>query len=243
MNPYADVALVLLVAVLWPLWENAREWPRFLRDVQGADPGRVRVAAYRHAVVNQWALCALTVFVWLWQGRAFTALPLFSPVPWRVAAGAVLVAAIIALAIAQSRSVRKSADARAALRKQIGGLEPMLPRSPAELAGFRVLSVTAGVCEEWLFRGVLTVVFTGWFGLPVAVALTALAFGLAHAYQGPVGIAKTAVVGLVMSGIVILTGSLVPAMIVHAVVDLGSGAATYAVLSRGDEPAEAAATG
>jgi membrane protease YdiL (CAAX protease family) len=218
------------------LWENAREWPRFLRDVQGPDPGRVRVAAFWRATVNQWALFSLTVFAWSWQGRAFTTLPLYSPEPWRAAVGALLATGAVAIAILQVRAVRSSAEARAALRGHLAGLDAMLPRTRAELAGFRVLSVTAGVCEEWLFRGVLIVLLAGWFGLPVAVALSALAFGLAHAYQGPAGIARSAIVGLAMSGVVLLSGSLVPAMIAHAAIDLGSGAAACFVATTNEGP-------
>lgn len=240
MNFYADVILVAVIAVLWPVWENAIAWPRFLRELAAGDPPVVRQRGYRQTVAIQWTLCAITVLVWLVQGRALASLPLYSPVPWRVWLGAAIAIAVVVLMALQVRTVRANADARATLRRQIGSLAPILPQSLAELAWFRVVSVTAGVCEEWLFRGVLTTVLAGWFGLPVAVGLSSVAFGFAHAYQGPAGIVKTGLVGLVMSGIVLATGSLVPAMIVHAAIDLGSGAATYIALTTRDEPPAAA---
>jgi membrane protease YdiL (CAAX protease family) len=70
----------------------------------------------------------------------------------------------------------------------------------------------------------MTAVLAAWWGLPLAVLLTNVAFGLGHAYQGREGMLKTGLVGFVMSGIVLATGSLVPAMILHAIIDLGGGA-------------------
>jgi len=57
-------------------------------------------------------------------------------------------------------------------------------------------------------------------------------FGLGHAYQGPTGIVKTGVVGLVLGCIVLASGWLIPAMIIHAMIDSASGIAGYAVLGQ-----------
>jgi membrane protease YdiL (CAAX protease family) len=238
MHAYADAIVVALIAVIWPVWENAVNWPQFLSRVASRDPSMVRIDSYRYSVATQWGLCVLTVAVWAWQGHAWTALPLFSPVPWRIGVGVVVAAAVVALMLQQVATVRGFARARATVRRQIGDLEPFLPLTPRELAWFRVLSVTAGVCEEWLYRGVLTTLLAVWLGLPAAVALAGVAFGFAHAYQGWSGIARTAMVGLCMSGIVLLSGSLVPAMIVHAAIDLGSGQATHIAMTVVDEVAE-----
>jgi membrane protease YdiL (CAAX protease family) len=234
-----DLVVVASITVLWPVWENVIAWPRFVRDVSGGAAG-VRAAGYRHGIVTQWAISLFALAAWIWRDHPWGALPLWPAHPLRPVLGAAIALGAIVLMALQLASVRKSPAARAAVRRQIGDLDPLLPRRPAELPWFLALSVTAGICEEWLFRGVLTTLVAGWLGLPLAVAASCLAFGFAHAYQGRAGIAKTALVGLAFSLIVLASGSLLPAMIVHAAIDVGSGLATYVVLSEGPARGEAA---
>ena len=99
----------------------------------------------------------------------------------------------------------------------------MLPRTAGERRLFTVVGVTAGVCEEWLYRGFfLAVVAAVAGGLPdaVLVAVAAVAFGLAHAYQGPAGVVTTGVLGGVMAALYLSTGSLLLPVLLHAAIDL-----------------------
>ncbi|CAA9245719.1 MAG: CAAX amino terminal protease family protein [uncultured Blastococcus sp.] len=99
----------------------------------------------------------------------------------------------------------------------------VLPRTTGERRLFTVVGVTAGICEEWLYRGFfLAVVAAVAGGLPtgVLVVLAAVAFGLAHAYQGPAGVVTTGLLGGVMAAIYLQTGSLLLPVLLHAVIDL-----------------------
>ncbi len=61
----------------------------------------------------------------------------------------------------------------------------MLPRGGVEIAAWIALSVTAGICEEAIFRGYLQRQFMALTKrAPVGVLLSAAAFGAGHAYQG-----------------------------------------------------------
>jgi membrane protease YdiL (CAAX protease family) len=94
---------------------------------------------------------------------------------------------------------------------------------PGERRLFTLVGVTAGVCEEWLYRGFFLAVVAavgGGLPTPVLVAVGALAFGLAHAYQGVAGIVTTGVLGGVMPGLYLGTGSLLLPVLLHALVDL-----------------------
>ena len=88
---------------------------------------------------------------------------------------------------------------------------------------FGLVSVTAGVCEEILYRGLLLAVLSPVVGTWPAVLLSSLIFGLGHAYQGASGIIKTTVIGLVMALLAVFSGSLFVPMLLHAVIDLTSG--------------------
>jgi uncharacterized protein len=72
---------------------------------------------------------------------------------------------------------------------RINGLGPnvrfMLPRTFIEMAAWVGLCVTAGICEEGVFRGYLQLQFAGLTGSALAgILISAAIFGAGHAYQG-----------------------------------------------------------
>ena len=81
-----------------------------------------------------------------------------------------------------------------------------------------------------IFRGYLIAYLMAVLGAPfwVAAVLSSVVFGFAHAYQGPIGIPRTAAVGGVLALLYGLTGSLWAPMVVHAVMDITSGRIAYA---------------
>jgi membrane protease YdiL (CAAX protease family) len=99
--------------------------------------------------------------------------------------------------------------------------------------------VTAGICEEWLFRGYLLALLEPTTGTAAAVGISAALFGLAHAYQGVGGILKTGVVGLVMGGLAWATGSIWAPILIHAAADWIQGDQVSRIL--GEEPVASAA--
>jgi membrane protease YdiL (CAAX protease family) len=108
----------------------------------------------------------------------------------------------------------------------------MSPHTRSELGWFVAVSLTAGFCEEFIFRGYLIWVFQPAFGLWGAAALSLVAFGLSHAYQGAKGILSTGLVGALFTAVVLISGSLLPAIALHALVDAGQGLIAWLVLRR-----------
>ena len=107
------------------------------------------------------------------------------------------------------------------------GTARILPRDAAELAWFAPLALAAGVYEEFMYRGFAPDHLARW-GLPLwlAVAIATLSFGLSHGYKSLVGMLRSALVGLVLAVPVLVTGSLLPSMIAHTIMDLIAGANT-----------------
>ena len=54
----------------------------------------------------------------------------------------------------------------------------------------------------------------------VAVLASSLLFGWAHIYQGYAGVARVTVIGLVMAGVYLLSGSIWVPVAVHALADI-----------------------
>jgi uncharacterized protein len=93
----------------------------------------------------------------------------------------------------------------------------VLPHGGAEITTWIALSVTAGICEETIFRGYLQRQFMSLTGsAPAGIFLSAAAFGAAHAYQG---FRRVILIGLFGAMFGILTywrKTVRPGMIAHA---------------------------
>jgi uncharacterized protein len=102
----------------------------------------------------------------------------------------------------------------------------LLPHGAGELALWIALSVSAGICEETIFRGYLQrqlAAFTK--SAPAGIVLSAVAFGGAHAYQGPRMMILIAAYGLMFGVLAHWRRSVRPGMIAHAWQDTLSGLA------------------
>jgi membrane protease YdiL (CAAX protease family) len=103
-------------------------------------------------------------------------------------------------------------------------LHQLLPRTLPERVVFAFLSLSAGVGEEVAFRGfaipgLVLLMGSEW----EAALISSLAFGVLHGYQGWLGVVRTGAMGFVLASSFVLSGSLWPAIVAHAVLDLVSG--------------------
>jgi membrane protease YdiL (CAAX protease family) len=198
-----------------------------------ADPA-ARRSFYRRLLVLEWGLSAVATVVWLAApGIGPARVGLAWPRQWPGPGTLVICLALLALVAVSTRSLRSGAlaDRPGPARPGEGRhAEPpgraalaLLPRTRLERRLFAVVGVTAGVCEEWLYRGFfLAVVAALAPGLPAAVLVlvAAAGFGLAHAYQGVAGVLTTGVLGGVLAAVYLQTGSLLLPVVLHVVIDL-----------------------
>jgi membrane protease YdiL (CAAX protease family) len=235
-----DFAFAAFLAVVIIPVEVLYFTPRFKAQLAAGVPD-TRVRAYRRSLIGQWAFAVVAVLLWARAGRAWTGLGLVPPLDWRLALSVIVVAAIVVMTVRQHRAIsRLTSERRERLRHRLETVADVLPHNELEYRWFVALSVTAGVCEELLFRGYLPRLLGAYVGLPAALLVVAIGFGLAHAYQGTRGMLKTGVAGLVLGGIVLATGWLGPAMICHALVDFGAGLLGFTVLKGEPQPHAAA---
>jgi len=96
----------------------------------------------------------------------------------------------------------------------------MLPHRHIELTLWIALSVTAGICEETIFRGYLQRQFMALTNsAPAGILLSAVAFGAAHAYQGLRMVILIALYGGMFGMLAHWRGSVRPGMIAHGLND------------------------
>lgn len=102
----------------------------------------------------------------------------------------------------------------------------LLPHTPAEIAVFSVLTVTAGICEEMIFRGYLQRQFSVFFkSAAVGVVLQGIMFGASHGYQTTKFMLIILVYGVMFGLMAQSRRSLRPGMFAHFLQDLITGVA------------------
>jgi uncharacterized protein len=111
--------------------------------------------------------------------------------------------------------------------QKIGDVTQRLaPVSGIEMLLFLVLSLSAGFCEELVFRGYLQQQFARMSGrIWVGIALSAIAFGCAHGYEGIAGMLLITAYGAMFGLLARFRGGLRTGMIAHAWHDSISGLA------------------
>ncbi|HEV8202099.1 MAG TPA: CPBP family intramembrane glutamic endopeptidase [Candidatus Polarisedimenticolia bacterium] len=152
-------------------------------------------------------------------GRSF-GFRFFAPVAPRAAAAAAVALAICFGLRALARAWRTEEERRKLVVSRLA------PRSALEWGVFVLMALLAAVAEEIAYRGVGVAVLTFWSGQAmVAVLVCSAAFAVAHALQGWKSVVIILGFAFLMHALVAVTGSLVPAMVVHFVYDLAAGIA------------------
>jgi hypothetical protein len=182
--------------------------------------------------LTSWAFIGAVIVMWVAYRRPWAALYIRPSRPLGVWLGTGLAVLYAAAVWRQVRAVLAKPDGRARLARKLASAGALLPHTAAERRGFVLVSLTAGICEEVLFRGFVMWYCAAFTGPVVAVALSSLLFGFGHLYLGPTHILRSGLVGLALAGIVIAGGSLWPAIVLHATIDLVAGELGYAALSQ-----------
>lgn len=184
-----------------------------------------RLVLYASTIAFQWL--AVAVVGWRVWAHGYTAQQLglvFQDRTRLVIAGIIGAAVIASLQWLNLRRVsRIPPESRGPLQAIA---ERILPQTAVELPPYFALAITAGLCEEFLYRGfaMATLLHAG-LAAWLVVLVSSLLFGLAHSYQGRGGIVMTFVVGLVLGVSRLTYNSLVPAVFWHSAVDIVAGVA------------------
>jgi CAAX protease family protein len=214
--------LILLIALpLFSMWAAQR--------VRAAAYHGSRLLRYARTIVILWSLTGLAVYALRLHHLDTTYVGLRPPRHlWELALGLVTLVAPLLASMSGTRRALEGDYAKA--------VRAVIPADRGQWIAFVPVAASAGICEEFLYRGyALTVIAAITGSVAAGVVFSSIAFGLGHAYQGKAGIAGTSITGLIYAGVFLATGSLYPCMIGHFVQDV-VGAAMLSQRLSPDEP-------
>ena len=173
-----------------------------------------------------WFLTAIVMGIWILFKRPFSLMGFREIekgwIPW-ILTGIMVIAyaADIIYSFFSPEELRKT-------QEQWETSVPFLPEHYRELPAYTFMCITAGVCEEILFRGFMVTYFINPLnnGFPwMAAIFPAILFSLAHFYQGYKSMLKIFFLSLLFALIFIFSKSLLIVIIVHFLIDFIGGLA------------------
>ena len=191
---------------------------RMLKKQLVTDPS-ARILFYRTQVLWEWSWMLVLVVI---------AIPIPKPLTWFGLTipnqiGWIITAALLIGIGLSTMLLRRNPGALEAMRRSLESSAALLPSTPIERKWYAVAAITAGICEELLYRGFLmsymASTFPGLDWLLMAI-VSGIIYGLSRIYQGFRGIFQTALTGFSFAIVFVLSGSLLPAMIFHVLAEL-----------------------
>jgi membrane protease YdiL (CAAX protease family) len=217
----ADHLLVLCIVVGLPL--RALFGIRALRAAPAASLPELRRRLWWRAIATQWLLTVVVLWHWAMCFRSFATLALLLKPTTGLVGVLVGLTTIITLVARQRGALSSDETLRTRVRDRLAPVEQLMPHAAREWPLFVALACTAGLCEELLFRGYLLWYAAHFMPLMFAAVAQAVVFGLCHAYQGRRGVLLTTLAGAFFTGVLLVSGSIWPAMLIHALMDLHAG--------------------
>jgi membrane protease YdiL (CAAX protease family) len=214
--PHIVVLALIFVMPAWDYFESVR-----LKT--SSDP-RKRVKWYRKLVAFSWLL----TFLVIWAVGFRNVMTIGTRAAWMPAREGVrdfivgLLAAVILIQVAAVLKLRTRPELREKIAKAMQPLYFMLPVTREERSWFFFVSLSAGICEETIYRGFLINYLMGAptnLNVTLAIVVSSLIFGMGHIYQGVRGAFGSSVLGFIFALLFVMTGNLALPMLLHALID------------------------
>ncbi|MDQ1747926.1 MAG: protease family protein [Frankiaceae bacterium] len=214
--------VAVIAFVLWSTWRSYKRTPPLLRGIR---EGRVpRVVGYRRFFRNQAVRCAAVglAIILIRPSAAAVGFGNATSSKSLTTTAHALLNGLVAVELCIAVVVQGMLVHRGRLRRLLRPVAPLIPSNAHERAYWLGLSLGAGISEEFLYRGVLPVALTAvvpGIGPGSSLILASLLFGVAHLYQGWIGVIGTTVAGFLFGLVVVAAGNLWLAVLIHAAFD------------------------
>lgn len=210
---------LLLIIPGYPIWDYF-----YMKKIKGGIVNKWRM--YSEIMITQWVMAMIALVFWLTSKRSIKGLfhldkPLFSVQPdVLLGLGFGVGTCIVGFGLIFAFSKTKREKVFDAIKDE--SIQFLLPSSLGERLLFLFIALTAGFCEELIFRGVMLYYLKHVpFDLPIIaiVIISSLFFGIVHLYQGWKGVLFTTYLGAILFLLYIGTGYLWIPITIHILID------------------------
>lgn len=225
---YLEIGLLIYLVFLFPVYELLTHKRTKQQLVQA--PSK-KVSHYQFIMVTLWLPTIALLYLYFNGSLYIQNIGLSFNNDWRNLLGFGLLIGFIVYSFLAWSQVQKDPNTHQQATKAFKPMEWFLPVTRTEYRWFcGPLSISAGVCEELLFRGYLINLLDVWTPLWFAVLISSAIFGSLHIYQGISGVISTAITGLVLALLYLATDSILVPILFHIMMDIYSGKQAYLVL-------------
>ncbi len=188
---------------------------------------RDKLTVYIANSLALWAMALLALGIWWWGDRPLARIGLCQPNPattkWSALIAGLIVATWAFDFFWQTRPRRLANTRREWLKNT-----PFMPDSIKESVWFVPLALSAGICEEVVFRGYLIRYFESLLGDQswsawLAMLIPAAVFAWGHRYQRRIAMIKIFLLALAFGTLFIVSGSLLWCALIHFGIDFAAG--------------------
>jgi uncharacterized protein len=242
MNLFSIVVDIILAAyIMRECISFVPRYRRFKQEVASGDP-QARTRLYREALIFAWLSAGLAAIALRFDWRTLNPnslgldgsglLEALTPAGgfnkgfllggfFAIVTGTIAMVVFLMLRNRRGGIALPSASA-SRWRRLMPDFAALAPVTKRERLLWVLVALSAGICEEIVFRGWLLFSLHNIAGLQgtLLLATAAAIFGLAHAYQKITGVILTTFVGLLLCVLYFKTGSLLVPIVLHCLIDL-----------------------
>lgn len=211
---YGLIFFAILSGVIFPLYAlaTAKKTQAYIHD----NPDKLS-EAYKSIFVMQWGMCLPVVIMLGLKEGGFASMGLhFLTDPLSVAGLIGITLLSIQLVKILPFPEKRLIKAKRKLKEVLF----ILPKNLQEHKWSIIISITAGVCEEILFRGLFFELLNQYMPAVYAILVVNILFGLGHAGTKLKNMLSTSGLGILWSIIYYYTGSLWVPILMHILVDI-----------------------
>lgn len=186
--------------------------------------GKFRLADYKQTIVIFWVLtCLILINLLLDSTLNLDFYPNFNTT------SIILSILIMAFIIFQVKQSTVTSENVALIREKMNEMFHYLPHTKTELKWFTLLSISAGFCEEIIFRLFLFTFLIDYTHIIIAFTLPNVIFALTHIGSGKQNLISSFVLGVLFTIIYYFTDNIWLSITLHCAIDVNAGIIGYKV--------------
>ncbi|AHM60643.1 abortive infection bacteriophage resistance protein, Abi superfamily [Flammeovirgaceae bacterium 311] len=184
--------------------------------------GKYRLTDYKRTIVIFWLATALIVFRAVLRNSLIDDFyPVFNTT------GIILSILLVAFIIFQTIQAKITIKTASVVKANMEYIYHYLPKTPKELRWFTGLSLSAGICEEIIFRLFLFEFLLDYTHISIALVVVNALFAITHIGSGKQNLFSSFFLGILFSTIYYFTNNIWIVITLHAAIDVHAGIIGY----------------